>query len=63
MKQSIFLLALLFLITSCIQGKSSGEDTSKLESGKSGKKEFRKIDVDKEWDENPFTWFKVMDYC
>lgn len=58
MKHSIFLLALLFLITSCSQGKSSGEDTSKLESGKSGKKEFRKIDVDKEWGENPFTWFK-----
>lgn len=57
MKKSVLLSCLVFLLTACGGNHAENTDSVKTDSPqKTGK--FRKIDVDKEWNENPFTWFK-----
>ena len=57
MKRIFYLFALLIVFTSC-----NSNETTQNEEEKSvfntEKKEFRPLDVDKYWPENPFTWFK-----
>ena len=61
MKKIWLLAALLVVLTSCNRNNDTSEniedstqDTVKTEQ--SGK--FKPLDLEKDWDENPFTWFK-----
>lgn len=57
MRHYLWLLAMVCLLVSCGTKNEADTDTEAVKKDQE-KKEFRKIDVDKEWDENPFTWFK-----
>ena len=57
MKKILYLLALVLFLNAC-ENKNSTDRVEDQKTVVSEKKEFVKLDVDKDWDENPFTWFK-----
>lgn len=54
MKPKIWLVSLIVLLGACSQNSNSNDKEAQSVT----KNEFREIDVDTEWDDNPFTWFK-----
>lgn len=59
MKKYVFgILSLLLLFGACNASVSNHEDNSDSTEQESTKKEFTSINVDENWEENPFTWFK-----
>lgn len=59
--KNISLISILLLIFTACGTKAEKEETAgvnETQIEKPAKKEFRKLNVDKEWKENPFTWFK-----
>lgn len=61
MKKFLLALAILFTLSACSekQAESNVTDETNIEKPNATEKsEFKPLDLDKEWDENPFTWFK-----
>ena len=52
---SLFFIILIISCSSITENKESAEATSSVEKSE---KSFRALNVDEEWDANPFTWFK-----
>lgn len=57
MKKIFYLLFLLVVLSAC-EKQNSSNDSETSSPVNSEKKEFKPLDVDKDWDENPFTFFK-----
>lgn len=56
--KKIFLLVIgILMLTNC-QNSESNQQESTPNQTKTEKKEFKSLDVDTEWTENPFSWFK-----
>ena len=56
MKKLLLLCLSAIVLVSCNENQSSEQNNNvPLQTAK---KEFKVLDVDKNWDENPFTWFK-----
>lgn len=60
MRFNIFLITLFvtLLISSCNQSSDHNETTKDASINETEKKAFHELNVDEEWKENPFTWFK-----
>lgn len=58
MKKVLIWVMGMVVLTACGQtGETAGEDSAKADAPKTEGK-FVALDIDKEWPENPFTWFK-----
>lgn len=55
--KALFISFIIISLNACQKSESTkqNDETSEI---KEGKKEFKYLDVDTEWTENPFTWFK-----
>ena len=58
LKNLILTMALAVTLFSCANKSESADPEKQTAQEKFTKKTFRAFDVDTEWDENPFTWFK-----
>lgn len=57
MKNFLLISVCVLSLTGCNNNQPSGQDEAAI-SEVQEKKEFKVLDVDKSWEENPFTWFK-----
>lgn len=57
-----YLIAVLFAVLTSCTGKQKSEETTedfaKSKTEMKAAKTFKPLDLEKDWDENPFTWFK-----
>ena len=58
MKYYLLLPMAFAILVSCTNGNSAQKEGSNTPQENKSQQVFKKIDVDKDWDENPFTWFK-----
>lgn len=53
-----FVFALAVITLGGCTGRQQTQEQVESQDDKNSKKEFRELDIDSEWPENPFTWFK-----
>lgn len=61
MKKLWFVTLLIVVLASCSDKKDSavaGDDSAKEQKAAGNSKEFQPMDLEKDWEANPFTWFK-----